>query len=350
MKCIENFKDLIPLRSKWAKKNIPVIRNLAFKGGGVRGIAYMGALKVLDEQGLLKNVERTAGTSSGAIAALLFSMRLPVTKIIELFNTLDLSKIPQNGNNGKTPGSKILPVKGADNYRRMFEKFGWYSSNYFYQWERKIIADHCFGNAAATFREFQEYGFRDLYVVVSNLSRHRTEIFSVETTPEVSVADAVRMSMSIPLFFESLQFDGYRLGEGDYYVDGGLYNNYPIDIFDNPKYARRSRMFSDGINGETLGLFLYPAKIQNKQIRDIPETVWDYIDLTVRSIYDSHQTAILDHNLVDRNRTISINDCGISALQFDIKEGSQEYQQLFQSGMDAVADYINRKQQNRRIL
>lgn len=46
-------------------------RNLVFEGGGVKGIAYVGAMEVLEEKGILKNITRVGGTSAGAINALL---------------------------------------------------------------------------------------------------------------------------------------------------------------------------------------------------------------------------------------------------------------------------------------
>lgn len=45
--------------------------NLVFEGGGVKGIAYVGALEVLQEEGILQNVKRVAGTSAGAMMAVL---------------------------------------------------------------------------------------------------------------------------------------------------------------------------------------------------------------------------------------------------------------------------------------
>ena len=71
-----------------------IYRNLVFKGGGVRGIAYMGALEALEEAGVVENIERTAATSSGAVAAALLSFRLPISETLALFNTLDMSKVP----------------------------------------------------------------------------------------------------------------------------------------------------------------------------------------------------------------------------------------------------------------
>ena len=40
-------------------------KNLVFEGGGVKGIAYVGAMEVLDKEGILNNIERVAGTSAG---------------------------------------------------------------------------------------------------------------------------------------------------------------------------------------------------------------------------------------------------------------------------------------------
>ena len=231
-------------------------RNLVFKGGGVRGIAYMGALEVLDEYRIVENIERVAGTSAGAIAAAMVAMRLPIPETRDLFNSLELSKIPQSIT---SPGRRIFPLLAEqENTRRFITKYGWYSSEYFYKWLMEVIDCQCDGNGRATFAEFQERGFRDLYIVAANLSRQRAEVFSAFHTPNVAVADAVRMSMSIPIFFEALRFDGKSFGDGDYYVDGGLFDNFPMHIFDQPDLAGRNWSFREGINWETLGLCLHP--------------------------------------------------------------------------------------------
>lgn len=315
-----------------------VYRNLVFKGGGVRGIAYMGALEVLEELDVLKNIERVVGTSSGAIAATIVSFRKNISEMIEIFHTLNLQKVPQGAVDGKR--KNIILLKNSENYTRLFERFGWYSSAYFHSWLQSIIADQCRGNADATFSDFRKLGFRDLHIVVSNISRHRAEIFSARTTPDVSVADAVRMSMSIPLFFESLRFDGKRMGFGDYYVDGGLFNNYPIHIFDQPEFAKESRLYRDGVNLETLGLFLFPSKLYDTDNVDDPKHLWEYLDLIVRSLNDSRQISDLAENVANKQRTIEISDCGISSTQFDLSPDSKEYQQLFTEGRIAVKKFF----------
>jgi NTE family protein len=316
-----------------------IYRNLVFKGGGVRGIAYMGALEVLEELSVLQNIERVAGTSSGAIAATLVSFHKNTRDTIDLFNTLDLKKVPQRAVNDGSWNTKIL--KNSENYPRLFEKYGWYSSAYFHDWLKTIVAEQCRGNPRATFADFQKLGFHDLHIIASNISRHRAQVFSAKNTPNVAVADAVRMSMSIPLFFEALRFDGRKFGaKGDYFVDGGLFNNYPIHIFDQPEYAIGNRFYRDGINLETLGLFLYPSSLHNKGKVDEPKNLWEFLDLIVRSMNDSRQLANLAENVADKKRTIEINDGGISSTQFDLSPQSVEYHTLFENGRIATERFF----------
>lgn len=314
-------------------------RNMVFKGGGVRGIAYMGALEELDNLGVTEGVERVAGTSAGAITATLLSFRLTISQTIDVFNTLDLSQVPQKSAHSSR-GGKIVNLANPGSYKRLFEKYGWYSSEYFYQWISQTIAEQCNENERATFNDFAQLGFRDLYIVASNISRHRPEVFSMKTTPDVSVADAVRLSMSIPLYFEALRFDGSEFGNGDYYVDGGLYDNYPLELFDDKSYVSDPGQFKDGINFESLGLFLSPEKTKYDDVADYPKNLWEFVALTGRNFYDSHQLAGLEKNVMDEKRTITISDCGVSSVDFDIHPDSEIYQQLYDSGRQAVQEYF----------
>jgi len=314
-------------------------RNLVFKGGGVRGIAYMGALEALEQQGILQNIERVAGSSSGAIAATLASFRLPVSETLEIFDSLDLARVPQTSIK-RVEVSKLPRLDNADNIRRLVEKFGWYSSSYFHYWLGDVIAAQCGRNPRATFNDFHLREYRDLYVVAANLSRKSTVVFSNETTPDVAVADAVRLSMSIPLFFEALRFDGKEFGKGDYFVDGGLYNNYPINLFDQPNYARLNPFYKNGTNWETLGLFLKSDEKECPTDPLMPDNLFEFLNLTLRSFYDTHDLANLDRSLVDQRRSVIINDCGVSSLQFDLEPGSELYQKLYLSGREAVTKFL----------
>ena len=197
---IRNIRSKLDLA---VKKNI--YRNLVFKGGGVRGIAYVGALEVLDELGVVDPIQRVAGTSAGAFAATLVSFRKSIPETKAILDTLDVKRIPQKRT--KSRKLKFWETIDDESYLRFFNRYGWYSSQYFYDWIQDVIADQCDGNRRATFSEFRDRGFRDLYIVASNISRQRAEFFSADRSPNVAVADAVRMSVSIPIFFEALRFE-----------------------------------------------------------------------------------------------------------------------------------------------
>lgn len=310
-----------------------LFKNLAIKGGGVRGIAYVGALNALEDLGILDNIERVAGTSAGAIGATLISFRLNMAETTDIFNSLTFSKIPQD----RTDRSR-LPFIESGNLAcvdRFFSKYGWYSSNYFHQWLGDVIAAQCDGNRRATFAEFEERGFRELFIVATNLSRHRAELFSAKTTPNVAVADAVRMSMSIPFVFEAMRFDGEKFGAGDYYVDGGIYDNFPMHIFDEPQYAEKNWAHIDGINWETLGLFLYSEHTDLNEPKH-PEDLWHFLALAMSNMLNAFDQSENLSRKEDKQRTIEISDCGISAVEFDIEPGSEKYMQLYTEGQRAT--------------
>lgn len=324
-----------------ASKSAYPYRNLVFKGGGVRGIAYMGALEVLEEMGVTDGIERIAGSSAGAIAATLASFRLSMQETLVLFNDLDISQIPQKSlleNIGRIP-----TLANPGSYKRLFDKYGLYSSEYFYQWISQIIAGKCDDNPRATFKDFASRGYRDLYIVVSNISRHRPEVFSINTTPDVAVADAVRISMSIPLYFEALRFDGKNFGVGDFYVDGGLYKNYPLDIFDNKRFVSDSNNFREGVNWESLGLYLISDRDTSNDIAEHPKNLLEFVALTGRNFYNYHQLYGLKSHNLDEKRTIEIHDCGISPVDFSIQSGSEPFEALHESGREAVREYFEHK-------
>lgn len=333
------FKRPLRLRSV---KTFPY-RNLAFKGGGVRGIAYIGVLEILEREGILPQIERVAGTSVGAITATMVSMRLDYNTTKSLLDSLEFSRIPQASTKESEKPDLMDQLKLRDLacYGRLFNGFGWYSSSYFYNWLQQTIAAHCDGNGMATFADFKAHGFRDLYIVAANLTKHRAETFSYETTPDVAVADAVRMSMSIPFFFEALYFDGKQFGQGDLYVDGGMYDNYPVHMFDDPKYAVKRRHFNNGINWETLGCYLFPEP-KSDQAPTNPANFWQFVQLALGNMYDAHQVKPYETGKADRLRTIKIGDGGISPVDFDIEPHGERYNTLTHSGSEAADAFLKR--------
>ncbi|MBZ0286722.1 MAG: patatin-like phospholipase family protein [Anaerolineae bacterium] len=323
-------------------------RNLVFQGGGVKTFAYYGVLDVLEQHGILPQIERVAGTSAGAMFATLVSFRLSAAETLKVFSTVDFGKVP-----GLRTAEELLPAPptifkeeldsllgGMDALSRLFSSYGWYSTDYVYEWLQETIAAHCQGNGKATFADFRALGHRDLYVVATNISTRSGQIFSADSTPNVPVADALRMSQSIPLFFEGLRHDGSQFGTGDYYADGGVLNNFPIFIFDDPVFLSGNRWYISGINWETLGCRLYTPKDCPGNVRAVT-SLTTYIENLMDAVLEAQEVAF-GNNKVDQQRTINVSNCCVQPTDFEVKPApdNPKYHQLVAAGREAAQAYL----------
>ncbi|USJ28500.1 patatin-like phospholipase family protein [Ensifer adhaerens] len=87
-----------------------------------------------------------------------------------------------------------------------------------------------------TFADLAAAGRPPLKVVAANISRQETTVFSVETTPDVPVADAVCASIAIPGVFRPR-----KVGDS-WYMDGGLVSNLPAWTFDDERSIDRDAL------------------------------------------------------------------------------------------------------------
>src|SRR4051812_47635644 len=69
-----------------------MITNLVFKGGGVKGIAFVGALRELEKSDHLGNVKRVGGTSAGALVGAMYALGYSIDEIETLMNSLNFNK------------------------------------------------------------------------------------------------------------------------------------------------------------------------------------------------------------------------------------------------------------------
>ncbi|MCB9161765.1 MAG: patatin-like phospholipase family protein [Caldilineaceae bacterium] len=328
-------------------------RNLVFRGGGVRCFAYHGVLEVLEEEGILAQIDRVAGTSAGAATAALVSFRLSADETVALFKRMNYAKVRRRLASDfrdwlvtppKNMQDSVARLKGnLDAFGRLLSNYGWYANDYSQQWLEGIISEQCDGNGRATFAEFRERGFRDLYMVATNLERHREEIFSATTTPDVAVADALVLSQSIPLFFEAPRFDGKTLGEGTYYADGGLVNDYPLQLFDAPEhFAHDNEWYRGGVNWQTLGCRLYtPEDCDEPSYRMPMKTLIGYMSNLIETMMNAQEAAHRGAP-ADRARTIDISNCCVSSTDFDIQldPPGETYLKLVDAGRTAAQAYL----------
>lgn len=347
---------------------MPSYKNLVFKGGGVRGIAYVGALKYLYDNGLTRSLERVAGTSAGAITALVLALNPEsFSEIKRIADSLDYRKVPSEGEKSEQgeqgakgsqgEGGSALAraaqlwqksqslgiVKNLQCTLRLVQDKGWYSSDYFYDWLREVIASRfSVDKKIFTFADFADPSihkggrpFFDLYVTGTDISNRTSRLFSAETTPDMEVALAVRISMSIPLFFEAVPYQYPGTERPQIYADGGVMLNYPLSVFDDQKYCRR---LDRGMNPETLGFFLYssPDATEYKEVKGMV----DYISALFESLLLVQERLVL-YGEKNKGRTIFINDEGIPSTDFDLAPGDEKYAKLFDSGYRAAAEFFD---------
>ena len=172
------------------------IKNLVFEGGGVKGIAYGGALTRLDELGIFQNIKRVAGTSAGAITATLVAVGYSAHEISDILSQTNFNDFADDD-----------PGFFKDIFRLLIN-YGWHKGDKFTAWISELIANKL-GKADLIFSELYTLANADsklkqLYVVGSNLSKQRSEVFSHETTPGMKIKDALRISMSIPFYFQAV--------------------------------------------------------------------------------------------------------------------------------------------------
>jgi NTE family protein len=236
----------------------------------------------------------------------------------------------------------LPPFKNIQCSMRLLQDKGWYSSAYLYQWLRSVIAERfTVTKETYTFADFNNptihkegQVFPLLYITGTDLTNRTPRLFCLETTPDMEVALAVRISMSIPLFFEAVQYQ-YPGTEGtQYYVDGGLMWNYPIDMFDDEKYTKKQY---EGANEETLGLFLYSSakKTRYKPIK----SMIDYMEALFESLLLVQEQLVI-RTEKNYSRTIFIDDCGVESTDFDIERGDERYTNLFNSGYAAASKFF----------
>ena len=327
-------------------------RNLVFEGGGVKGIAYVGAMKVLEEKGIMSDIERVGGTSAGAINAVMAGLGYTSAETMDVMNKLDFKKFMDDD---------IGVIRDID---RLVNKFGWHKGAFFRKWIGKIIKKKT-GNSDTTFAELQkmknEKGFRDMYFVGTNISTHFAEVFSHEHTPRICIADAVRISMSIPLFFAS-----YRSPRDDVYVDGGLLDNYPVKLFDRKKYLARNKIRRHGretdyykkhnqklkrrkldisqyvYNKETLGFRLDTAReiaVFRDQAEPARAEIDDFLSYSInliKTIMDSQSNTHLHSD--DWQRTIYIDTLGVKTTEFSLSDAKKKA--LVNSGRKGTRAYF----------
>lgn len=159
----------------------------------------------------------------------------------------------------------------------------------------------------------------------------------------MKIKDAIRISMSIPLYFEPVYIDSAgkvynennKNGTLDLMIDGGLLANFPIAIFDDTINHVRVP------NPQTLG-FRIDSQEQINQDKIHPELTSmpirnfrEYINAFYTIVLESINRPSLSE--ADWQRTVSIYDAGIGPRVKNLSSSKRE--KLIESGRMAVRGY-----------
>jgi NTE family protein len=335
------------------------IRYLSFEGGGGRGFAYLGALEALEQLGVLRstsdpttaNIVGFGGSSAGAITALLLSCGYSPTEVRRFMESTSFDRFFDRATPRVIPGpfdrspdarhpwrcvERSTEVVFADPYRQLLllahhaarfilddaplprrirdiatdlpawlaflnEDMGLFSGCF----ARNVFADVVAAKLPrqngspqyhATFADhFRHFGTR-LIVLGTNLETLRSQVFSVDRTPDFPVADAIRISMSIPLIFKPVVIpNGYLKGT---WVDGGLLSNLPLSEFEQ---------IADGFaSPKTLALRLDITQDERVEVNSLLDVLTRMLALAVGGAGEAHvredvlpQTILLDTTGLD---------------------------------------------------
>jgi predicted acylesterase/phospholipase RssA len=183
-----------------------MIKNIIFSGGGMKGWAYIGTIKALNEYIPYKNIEQVIGVSIGGLFGLFYILKMDPDFILDYVMNLsfkDLIDIDLDD---------ILTNQSLLSGIRLTEIL------------REIISFKI--NPDITFGELRLHSNILFTVNALNIDDSKLDYFNYTLTPNVKVLDAVRASCNLPFVFPSYSINGKN------YFDGGICNNCPVDLVD----------------------------------------------------------------------------------------------------------------------
>lgn len=301
--------------------------NAVFQGGGVKAIGLAGAVAETEKRGF--RFHHMAGTSSGSIVAALLAAG---------YSGMELKEIIQ-----ATPFTSFLKKTWIHQIRwvgpavRIFVKKGLYSGEALEEWVRQLLA-------AKNIRVFGDLAPGQLRIVASDISQGKLMVLPDDIgqygidPKKFSIAKAIRMSTSIPYFFDPvmLRKAPYARQKGEafhkqfvYVVDGGILSNFPLWLFD-----KEVEMSQD----KKIPVLGYQSVGQtDHEPHDIKGPI-SMFQALFSTMMDAHDERYIEE--FNQFRTIKIPTVGVQATQFDIsREKSDE---LFESGVQAASKYFDR--------
>jgi NTE family protein len=323
--------------------------DLVLEGGGVKGIGLAGAVLALDRAGY--RFQRVAGTSAGAIAAAIIAALnkagKPLARLQDYLQEVQFKEFMAKGHLRAALG-------GLGDAEQLLLHMGLYDGDYLLDWLGGVLTDigvTYFGDlrlddpgADRTWTTRQRYS---LVVHTSDITRGKLVRLPWDyinygfEADHQRIVDAVRASMSIPFFFEPVHVRALAVTSPPAdvaaaagrvtWVDGGLLDNYPVDVFDRADGA--------AARWPTIGIKL-SAKQTSITVGHGTGSVASEAIACLDTVLDNAGRYYIPPDKAAR--TIFIDNAGIKATDFGITPEQQ--QTLFGNGQEAAGDWLKQQQ------
>jgi NTE family protein len=186
-----------------------VIDTLCLSGGGINGLSFIGALKYLEKCNFINfnNINHYIGTSIGSIFCLFLVLGYNLNEIKDFIILFDSNPLNSNNNNNLDNILINYGINNGDTFIIIFINLI----------KSKINLENI------NFIDLYKITNKKLSIIGTNFTKSCEECFNYETTPLMSVIIALRISISIPIFFAPVYYNN------NYYIDGGIYNNFGLN-------------------------------------------------------------------------------------------------------------------------
>ena len=290
-----------------------------FSGGGVKGIAFAGAIRAAEEAGY-SQWQRLAGTSAGAIAAMALAVGYDAQGIREALQATDYTRIADTPN-----------IFGR--LVNLTKRHGLTRGRGLSEWIDGLLRE-----APQPARVFGELGGR-LQVVGCDLAHSRLVVFPDDVglyededgkalRPEdFPIAEAVRISAGYPYFFPPLSLRDRATGKDGMLVDGGVASAFPVFVFDRPEPRQPTWGFR-------LHSGLGAAHPSQREIGGLDwpiDMAWGILE-TAMNAFDTHEL------LGFGDRVISIPTGDVDTLDFKLSAEQRDF--LYSSGYEAGREFF----------
>ncbi|RNL54524.1 patatin-like phospholipase family protein [Pedobacter jejuensis] len=215
---------------------------LVFSGGGAKGLAHIGTLKALEENHI--PIDYITGTSMGGIVGAMYAAGYSPAQIEKIATSDEF----QNWVNGKyTSDYTYFFEKNAPNASMLTAKVA-IDTGFHFSFRSNLINDiplnfaflELFSQASAVSKDNFDNLFVPFRCMVADVLSQKSI-----TVSKGSLAEAVRATMTVPIIYRPIKLDG------KYVFDGGLYNNFPVDVMERdfkPDYVIGANVSSKTYN------------------------------------------------------------------------------------------------------